>query len=147
MWCKHAFCWVAVTHCVTGSPGPCRASCSPAKCGWAHQSPCSPSSPRAGTRLTEALNNHTVYVRPFKNSCLAIMTWMKTDSAKYPKNIHTTKSPLLDFLSAPTQICELPQDEVKWKLWQKSHSVASRGAELTGPRPEDSVCQALWLTK
>lgn len=56
LWCKHAFCWVAATHCATGSPGPCRASCSPAKCGWAHQSPCSPSSPRAGTRLTEALD-------------------------------------------------------------------------------------------
>lgn len=49
-------CWAAATHCVTGSPGPCPASCSPAECGWARRSPGSPSNPRTGTRLTAALD-------------------------------------------------------------------------------------------
>lgn len=142
-------CRAAATHCVTDSPGPCPASCSPAECGWARQSHGSPSSPRMGTRLTAALDVVNIqFLSDLLKAPHIKIVWIfckqqqyilaKHSKNKNRKNYHTAiwsvnATAWCRFVQ--TGICELLQNEVEWKHCQKSQHVPSRSTKITGRRP------------
>lgn len=121
------------THCVTGSPGLCRASCSPARCGWARRSRGSPSSPRTGTPLTSALDGTNTTSEGSSSDKLCERSKKKKKKASK--------------LNCKRHGLFVPSVWSEVELWHRNHHIASRGTELTGVRPGDRGCQLLWFPK
>lgn len=135
-------CRFSATHCVTDSPGPCPASCSPAECGLAHQSPGSPSSPRTGTRLTAALDitcvytKRTIFVRPSESAMKIVTSVNSNNKSKNSKKTEEKKKqqqkPQCDLICKCRSLMHICPNRTLWITagWSGMEILAEKSARL-----------------